>query len=120
MRLDQRLLEVLVCPACRAEVRPDHPAEELVCQGCGLAYPVRDDIPVMLVDEARRPGVRRDTSPRDPTAAAQAPDNSLPDNSLPDNGAAGADGPGDPPPSAAETRGPHQREHRVRPRDGER
>ena len=30
--------------------------EELVCSGCGLAYPVRDDIPVLLVDEARRPG----------------------------------------------------------------
>ena len=55
MRIDASLLEILVCPACRAEVRVDETAEELVCRGCGLAYPVRDDIPVMLVDEARRP-----------------------------------------------------------------
>jgi uncharacterized protein YbaR (Trm112 family) len=33
----------------------DEPANELVCTGCGLAYPVRDDIPVLLVDEARKP-----------------------------------------------------------------
>jgi uncharacterized protein YbaR (Trm112 family) len=48
-------MEILVCPACRATVTADHAASELVCNGCGLAYPVRDDIPVMLVDEARRP-----------------------------------------------------------------
>ena len=56
MKLDQALLEVLVCPKCRAVVRVDDAANELVCTGCGLAYPVRDDIPVMLVEEARRPG----------------------------------------------------------------
>ena len=55
MNIDARLLEILVCPACRATLRPDDEASELVCKGCGLAYPVRDDIPVMLVDEARRP-----------------------------------------------------------------
>lgn len=53
MRLEPFLLDVLACPACRSAVRPDHEAEEIVCTGCGLAYPVRDDIPVMLVDEAR-------------------------------------------------------------------
>ena len=56
MELDQALLEILVCPKCRAVVRVDDAANELVCTGCGLAYPVRDDIPVMLVEEARRPG----------------------------------------------------------------
>jgi uncharacterized protein YbaR (Trm112 family) len=55
VNLDQRLLEIVVCPACHAALRPDEQAEELVCTGCGLAYPVRDDIPVLLVDEARRP-----------------------------------------------------------------
>ena len=53
MNLDPALLEIIVCPACRASLEPR--AEELVCTGCGLAYPVRDDIPVLLVDEARRP-----------------------------------------------------------------
>ena len=56
MNLDATLLEILVCPACRATLSVDESADELVCNGCGLAYPVRDDIPVMLVDEARRPG----------------------------------------------------------------
>ena len=51
--LDPALLEIIVCPACRAGL--DLVGEELVCSGCGLAYPVRDDIPVLLVDEARKP-----------------------------------------------------------------
>ncbi|MGH3497113.1 MAG: Trm112 family protein [Nocardioidaceae bacterium] len=55
MNLDPTLLEIMVCPACRATLSVDHDAEELVCNGCGLAYPVRDDIPIMLVDEARKP-----------------------------------------------------------------
>jgi uncharacterized protein YbaR (Trm112 family) len=56
MNLDPALLEILACPDCHAPLRPDEDAAELVCTGCGLAYPVRDDIPVLLVDEARRPG----------------------------------------------------------------
>jgi uncharacterized protein len=55
MNLDPALLEILACPDCHASLRPDEDAAELVCTGCGLAYPVRDDIPVLLVDEARRP-----------------------------------------------------------------
>jgi len=57
MNLDATLMEILVCPACRATLSADESTQELVCNGCGLAYPVRDDIPVMLVDEARRPDV---------------------------------------------------------------
>lgn len=49
------LLEIVVCPDCRGDLRVDDAADELVCTRCGLAYPVRDDIPVLLVDEARRP-----------------------------------------------------------------
>jgi uncharacterized protein len=51
--LDQRLLDILVCPKCKGalEYRPE--AAELVCAGCRLRYEVRDDIPIMLVDEAR-------------------------------------------------------------------
>ena len=55
MNLDPQLLEILACPNCRAELRVDEAASELVCTGCGYAYPVRDDIPVLLVDEARSP-----------------------------------------------------------------
>ena len=54
MKLDEWLLEVLACPNCRGGLEPR--GEELVCTGeCGYAYPVRDDIPVLLVDEARIP-----------------------------------------------------------------
>ena len=54
MNLDEKLLDLIVCPACHADLAVDQATEELVCTGCGLAYPVRDDIPVLLVDEARQ------------------------------------------------------------------
>lgn len=53
MNLDPRLRAIIVCPDCHGAL--DEQGEELVCTSCGLAYPVRDDIPVLLVDEARRP-----------------------------------------------------------------
>ncbi len=56
--LDPLLLDVVVCPDCRSALTvgttPDGTGAELVCQGCGLVYPVRDGIPVLLVDEAVR------------------------------------------------------------------
>jgi uncharacterized protein YbaR (Trm112 family) len=57
VQLDPQLLEILACPQCHSTLRVDEAANELVCTSatCGLAYPVRDDIPVMLIDEARRP-----------------------------------------------------------------
>jgi uncharacterized protein len=56
VNIDQQLLSIIVCPACHGELAPaSDGAEELLCQGCGNAYPVRDDIPVLLVDEARKP-----------------------------------------------------------------
>jgi uncharacterized protein len=58
MLVDAWLLDILACPQCHAPLRADEDASELVCTNaeCGLAYPVRDDIPVLLVEEARRPG----------------------------------------------------------------
>jgi hypothetical protein len=59
MNLSPGLLDVLACPVCHAPLRVDEAASELVCTSppatCGRAYPVRDDIPVLLVDEARLP-----------------------------------------------------------------
>jgi uncharacterized protein YbaR (Trm112 family) len=57
MKIDSWLLDVLACPKCHAPLRADDAASELICTGadCGLAYPVRDDIPVLLIDEARDP-----------------------------------------------------------------
>jgi len=54
--IDEKLLEILVCPACKTKVVRE--GDRLVCQNasCGLRYPIRDDIPVMLVDEAEKPG----------------------------------------------------------------
>lgn len=53
MLVEPSLLEILACPQCHAPLAEDEAASELVCTGCGLAYPVRDGIPVLLVDEAR-------------------------------------------------------------------
>ena len=48
--IDKELLDILACPACKAEVREE--ADRLVCVSCGKRYPVRDGIPVMLIEEA--------------------------------------------------------------------
>lgn len=51
--LDQKLLSLLVCPVTKAPLTYDEPKQELVCVASGLAYPIRDGIPVMLESEAR-------------------------------------------------------------------
>ena len=51
--LDPRLLEILVCPLTKAPLTYDRAAQELISVEAGLAYPIRDGIPIMLVDEAR-------------------------------------------------------------------
>lgn len=51
--MDAKLLEILVCPLCKGPLRYRKTEQELVCRPDRLAYPVRDGIPVMLVDEAR-------------------------------------------------------------------
>jgi uncharacterized protein YbaR (Trm112 family) len=58
VELAPELLEILACPNCHSALAVDEDREELVCvaSDCGLAYPIVGGIPVMLVDEARRPG----------------------------------------------------------------
>jgi hypothetical protein len=51
--MDKRLLEILVCPLCKSPLHLDAAKQELICKADRLAYPIRDDVPVMLVDEAR-------------------------------------------------------------------
>lgn len=53
-QIDPKLLEILVCPLTKSPLRYDAKAQELISDQAGLAYPIRDGIPVMLVDEARR------------------------------------------------------------------
>ncbi|HEX2718960.1 MAG TPA: Trm112 family protein [Gemmatimonadaceae bacterium] len=52
MTLSPQLLAILVCPKCKGELEYGEPEARLVCPNCRLAYPIRDDIPVMLIDEA--------------------------------------------------------------------
>ena len=52
--VDPKLLEILVCPATRGPLEYDRAAQELISRRAGLAYPVRDGIPIMLADEARQ------------------------------------------------------------------
>ena len=52
--IDPKLLEILVCPLTKGPLRYDAEAQELISDKAGLAYPIRDGIPIMLVDEARK------------------------------------------------------------------
>lgn len=52
--VDPRLLEILVCPVTKGPLRYDRDAAELVSEQAGLAYPIRDGIPIMLMEEARK------------------------------------------------------------------
>lgn len=52
-KLDESLLDILVCPVSKEPLSFDESAQELVCESSGLAYPVRNGIPVMLPEEAR-------------------------------------------------------------------
>ncbi len=51
--MDAKLLEILVCPVCKGPLLVRREASDLVCKPCRLAFPVRDGIPVMLVDDAQ-------------------------------------------------------------------
>jgi uncharacterized protein len=52
--VDKQLLSILVCPVTKGPLEYDRERQELVCRASGLAYPIRDGIPVMLESEARR------------------------------------------------------------------
>lgn len=52
--VDARLLDILVCPLCKGPLEYDKKAQELICRPDRLAYPIRDGIPIMLPEEARR------------------------------------------------------------------
>ena len=63
--IDKELLEILACPKCKSPVKLEGDpaqsgAEKLICQNaqCGLRYPIRDGIPVMLIDEAEKPSAQ--------------------------------------------------------------
>ncbi len=66
--IDQELLEILACPACKSTLRYDEPNRKLICldenratrefkrgERCGLIYSIKDDIPIMLIEEAEKP-----------------------------------------------------------------
>ena len=53
MDVDPKLLEILVCPVSKGTLAYDREKQELVCKGSGLAYPIRNGVPIMLASEAR-------------------------------------------------------------------
>ncbi len=52
MPINPELLEILACPKCKGDVQLTDAQDGLVCKGCKVMYPIKDDIPVMLIDEA--------------------------------------------------------------------
>jgi len=52
--IDKKLLEILACPQCKADIKLE--GEKIVCVKCGLRYPIKDGIPIMLIEEAEKPG----------------------------------------------------------------
>jgi uncharacterized protein YbaR (Trm112 family) len=54
MSIDKELLEILACPKCKGDLLLTEKEDGLICNACKLRYPIQDDIPVMLVDEAEK------------------------------------------------------------------
>lgn len=54
MGISKELLDILACPRCKGDIRLDESRNGLICDSCKLLYPIKDDIPVMLIDEAER------------------------------------------------------------------
>jgi uncharacterized protein YbaR (Trm112 family) len=52
MPIDKQLLAILACPKCKGDIRLNDKGDGLLCSACKLMYPIKDDIPVMLVEEA--------------------------------------------------------------------
>jgi len=53
MGINPELLEILACPKCKGSIRLNETEDGLICDGCKLLYEIRDDIPIMLIDEAK-------------------------------------------------------------------
>ncbi|MCH8157184.1 MAG: Trm112 family protein [Nitrospinae bacterium] len=53
MAFDKELLEILVCPKCKGDLELTSEEDGLACKACSLMYPIRDDIPIMLIDQAQ-------------------------------------------------------------------
>ena len=53
MAISEELLEILVCPKCKGDIDLNEKKDGLVCDACKLVYEIRDDIPIMLIDEAK-------------------------------------------------------------------
>ncbi|MDX2454264.1 Trm112 family protein [Desulfosarcina sp.] len=53
MAINQELLDILACPQCKGEIRLNDPQDGLICEACRLVYEIRDDIPIMLIEEAK-------------------------------------------------------------------
>jgi len=56
MAIDKELLDILACPKCKGDILYDEGKNGLICQNCKVMYPIKDDIPVMLIDEAIKLG----------------------------------------------------------------
>ena len=52
--LDKELLDILACPKCKGDLEYDKDNQKLICQSCRLKYDIKDDIPIMLIDEAEK------------------------------------------------------------------
>jgi uncharacterized protein YbaR (Trm112 family) len=52
--MDKKLLDILACPKCKGDLRYEEKEQKLICERCKLAYPIKDGIPVMLIDEAEQ------------------------------------------------------------------
>jgi uncharacterized protein YbaR (Trm112 family) len=54
MAISKELLDILACPKCKGDIHLNQSNDALICDACRLSYPIKDDIPVMLIDEATR------------------------------------------------------------------
>ena len=54
MGISKELLDILACPKCKGEIRLNEAGDGLICDACKLLYPIKDDIPIMLIDEAHK------------------------------------------------------------------
>lgn len=53
MMINKELLEILACPKCKGDIRLNESQDGLICDSCQLLYEIKDDIPIMLIDEAK-------------------------------------------------------------------